>query len=101
MKRIIDTNVLLTANGAANHRELDCMEACIDFLEIIKEQGIVVIDDGYFIMGEYDDKVNPNDSQLGGAFLKWLYRHEWTDRCEHVPITAIEIDTRLCLIIPW
>ncbi|MFD3162433.1 hypothetical protein [Herpetosiphon sp. NSE202] len=95
MKRIIDTNVLLTANGAADHREFDCMEACIDFLEIIKQQGIVVIDDGYFIMGEYRQDVHDSGQPgLGDKFLKWLLINEWSDQCEHVSINAIEIDSK-------
>ncbi|MCA0353401.1 MAG: hypothetical protein LCH85_15520 [Chloroflexi bacterium] len=99
MKYIIDTNVLVTANGAADHKGLDCMEVCIDFLEIVKEQGIVIIDDGYFIMGEYRQDVSDSGQPgLGDKFLKWLLINEWNGRCEHVNINVIEIDAKLSFI---
>jgi hypothetical protein len=59
MSVIVDTNVLIAANGRdcpqANAR---CQFVCIEHLEEIEQSGTLVIDDGWHIIGEYKRDVS-------------------------------------------
>ena len=50
---MIDTNVLLVANGQHVDVSPECVEECIHRLKAIEKSGVIVIDDGYRILGEY------------------------------------------------
>lgn len=70
---VIDTNVLLVANGDHTDVSPDCRKACIARLLAVQGSGAVVVDDGYRIIGEYLNKTRPNQPKgAGDAFLKWL-----------------------------
>lgn len=56
MKAVIDTNVLLVANGQHADVSEDCVIACVTRLQSIQQSGVVVIDDGYRLVGEYRHK---------------------------------------------
>ena len=74
--RVIDTNVLLVANGQHAGVSPSCITACVRALDHIRSKGIVVIDDGYEILSEYKVRTNPNTgNRVGDAFLKWLYQN--------------------------
>lgn len=53
MKAVIDTNVLLVANGLHGDISPDCVIQCINSLLALQERGVIVIDDGFRILGEY------------------------------------------------
>lgn len=77
MKAVIDTNVLLVANGQHLEASPTCMIACIEHLKAMKQSGTVVIDDGYRILGEYRHKTHPNQPKgTGDIFLKWLLQNQ-------------------------
>lgn len=86
---VIDTNVLVAANGKADHAGLDCQLACIDALEEVKERKVVTLDDGMRIFDEYRRNVSPaGQPGVGDAFLKWLWQNQGNPRhCEQVMIT--------------
>ncbi len=74
--RVIDTNVLLVANGQHENTSDECMIACIEALEKLRESGGIVLDDGYQIINEYQRNTSPNSGQrFGDAFLKWLLQN--------------------------
>ena len=89
MRVIVDTNVPLVANDDAPQASDECLLACIDQIEKIIEQGIVVIDDGWHILGEYTNNLHSGGQPgLGDAFLKWILTNLGNPaHCERVAIT--------------
>ena len=57
---VIDTNVLLVANGSHADVSPQCRMACVSRLLAHQQAGVVVIDDAYRILGEYQNKTRPN-----------------------------------------
>ncbi len=86
---VIDTNVLLVANGSHADVSLACRKACIERLQRHQSSGVVVIDDGYRILREYQNKTRPNRPKgVGDAFLKWLLQQAGNAaRVHRVPLT--------------
>lgn len=89
MRAVIDTNVLLVANGQHADVSPDCVAECVRRLQTIQQSGIAVIDDGYRILGEYQHKTSLNPPKgVGDVFLKWLLRQAGKPmRVEQVPLT--------------
>lgn len=76
MKAVIDTNVLLVANGQHADVSADCVTECVQRLLDMQQSGVTVIDDGFRILGEYQHKTQLNPPKgVGDVFLKWLLRH--------------------------
>ncbi len=92
---VIDTNVLLVANGAHDDVSADCRKACIDRLLRQQKSGITVIDDGFRILGEYLHKTNPSRPRgVGDAFLKWLLQNRRNAaRVQEIAITETGPDS--------
>lgn len=91
---VIDTNVLLVANGAHREASPECVVACVDHLKSMQTTGVVVIDDAYRILGEYQHRTSLNPPKgVGDVFLKWLLRNAGNARfVEQVKITEAEDD---------
>lgn len=89
MRAVIDTNVLLVANGQHVGTSEDCVIECVKRLRAMQSFGITVIDDGYRILGEYQNKTSLNPPKgVGDVFLKWLLREAGKTACvEQVPLT--------------
>lgn len=91
---VIDTNVLLVANG--NHQDVSrpCRAECVARLQARQKAGVVVIDDSFRILGEYQHKTRPNQPKgVGDVFLKWLLQNVANDRRVHrVAITETAPD---------
>jgi hypothetical protein len=85
---VLDTTVLVVANGQSTHATLDCVEASVGCLWAARK-GVVVIDDDYLILTEYRSNVSERGQPgQGDAFLLWLFRNMWrSERCEQVAIT--------------
>ncbi len=74
---VIDTNVLLVADGKAQQMSDVCVGECLTRLERVKAEERVVLDDAQIILGEYHHKLKPYSSPTyGSAFLKWLLQVE-------------------------
>ncbi len=86
MTVVIDTNVILVANGQHQDVNEPCVKSCATRLEGIKQNGRVAIDDGYRILKEYQNKTEPHAGRRAGdIFLKWLLRNNANpQRCEQV-----------------
>jgi hypothetical protein len=90
-RAVIDTNVLLVANGSHPDVSDECRIECVQRLAFQKQQGVTVIDDCFHILREYQNKTHPNRPKgVGDAFLKWLFQNQKTlARVEQVTITEI------------
>lgn len=85
---VIDTNVLLVANGSHEDVSDSCMKVCIERLIAQQKSGITVLDDQFHILIEYQKKTYPNQPRgVGDTFLKWLLRNRTNPA--HVSIVSI------------
>jgi hypothetical protein len=74
---VIDTNVLLVADGQGEHMSDACRIECEARLKAVQAGEQTVLDDGWFILGEYHHKLYPNRSPTSGsAFIKWLLQRQ-------------------------
>jgi hypothetical protein len=74
---VLDTNVLLVANGAAHQMSDACRLACMARLAQARASDAVVVDRQYFILGEYQNGLDPNKRPPGpgDAFLRHLLQN--------------------------
>lgn len=87
MKAVIDTNVLLVANGQHADASPECVVECVQRLQAMQQGGVTVIDDGFRILGEYLHKTRLNPPKgVGDLYLKWLLRQSGTARVEQVAL---------------
>jgi hypothetical protein len=93
MKAVIDTNILLVANGQHDDASPECVVECVQRLQAMQSEGIAVVDDEYRILGEYQNKtcINPPKG-VGDVFLKWLLRHSSSPRVEQVTLNELAED---------
>lgn len=86
---VVDTNVPIVANGAANHADPDCVLACIDALEQVRNEGMIVLDSGSLILREYMNNLNmAGQPGLGDLFMKWVCSIQAVPaKCEQVTLT--------------
>ncbi|MEH3085033.1 MAG: hypothetical protein PGN26_00505 [Xylophilus ampelinus] len=90
MKAVIDTNVLLVANGQHEGASPECVIECVTRLNSIRQGGIAVIDDGYRILGEYLHKTSIKPPKgVGDVFLKWLLRQVGSQQVEQVTLNEV------------
>jgi hypothetical protein len=90
MKYVVDTNVLVVANGRARHATPSCVSASVQMLGILERKGTIVLGDEWHILGEYGKTLGNNRQQpgVGDAFLKWVLTNQANPgRCEQVHIT--------------
>jgi hypothetical protein len=74
---VIDTNVLLVADGQGKHMSDACRIECEARLKGVQANEQTVLDEGWHILGEYHHKLNPNQSPTpGSAFIKWLLQRQ-------------------------
>ena len=89
---VVDTNVLLVANGAAPSHSNSCSLACASKLLEIRQTGQVVLDYGYEVLTEYA-KNQPVKVQLGLGFQFWkwlLNTRNSAEHCSYVKITKTD-----------
>lgn len=88
MSVVIDTNVLVVANGKHEAAGAQCMGACIDALAQARTAR-VVIDDAQHILTEYRKHGSfAGQPGVGDAFFKWLWQRQADPRhCLVVHIT--------------
>lgn len=85
---VVDTNVPVVANGRSEQASPSCVLACVESLEEIKNNSVVVLDDGMRILHEYRNKLSlSGQSGVGNAFMKWVWNIQAVnDRCERVAL---------------
>ena len=90
MKAVIDTNVLLVANGLHPDVSGECIDICIRRLTAMAKDGVTVIDAGFRILGEYQHKTKNPPKGVGDVFLKDLLRNSGNSmRVELVSLTEL------------
>jgi hypothetical protein len=89
MTSIIDTNVILVANGQHSDVGPDCVAACAVRLQSIMSGQRIALDDAFEILQEYQHKTSPKTSNRpGDAFVKWALQNRANPkRCDLVVIT--------------
>jgi len=94
VRAVVDTNVLLVANLGHDEISEDCVEACVKALNEVQSSGMVVIDDQYLILEEYQHKTNSHSPKgVGDAFLKWLLQNQANPaKVVQVPVTPMAND---------
>ena len=73
---VVDTNVILVANG--NHADVspECVIACVERLNELMKSGVLVVDDNFRILSEYLNKTTPRAAKgPGDVFVQWALRH--------------------------
>lgn len=90
---VIDTNVLLVANGGHADVSQACRLSCIEALHDATQSRTPVIDDAFLILGEYLHKLQPGRGKgVGDVFLKWLLQHAASPGVDRVTVHATGID---------
>jgi len=89
MTSIVDTNVILVANGSHADVSPDCVSACAKRLQAIVKDQRIALDSRFEILLEYQNKTQPKKGNgPGDAFVKWaLQNNANAERCDLVPIT--------------
>ena len=89
MREVVDTNVLISANGRDTHADRPCRLACARELQSIRHEGEVYIDDKGLIFSEYRNKLNfSGEPGVGDAFFKYIHENQFADsRIKRVRIT--------------
>lgn len=78
---VIDTNVLLVADGKHPDMGDNCRNECVERLQRIRDGERVLLDLQWVLLGEYGNKLKPNGPPTpGNAFLKWLYQVQADER---------------------
>jgi hypothetical protein len=93
MRAIIDTNVLIAANGRDCPQVTpQCRFNSSQYLRNFQVKGIIVIDNRWLIVNEYKHKVNQTGQPgIGDAFLKWVLTNQANSkRCEQVVINPLK-----------
>lgn len=91
MKVIVDTNVAVVANERNTAADPECVLTCINHLQAIQKQHILVLDDQWRIIREYMAELRSEGQPgVGDAFLKWVLTNQKNpNRCTFVHITPV------------
>jgi hypothetical protein len=84
---VFDTNVAVVANRQSPQASRDCISACSEAIEYLKESGILLIDDGWRILKEYS--ANLSSPGVGFSFYKWVLSNKSNiERCRQISLHA-------------
>ena len=88
-KVVVDTNVLISANGRNIHADDICQLACIRKINTIREAQTVYLDEQNLIFNEYKNHLHfSGEPGVGDAFFKYIYNRQFSgSRVGRVPIT--------------
>ena len=93
---VVDTNVFIVAHGRDGNWDLTCQSTCVEMLEKICQDYVIVIDDAYHILGEYERALK----QLEGAesishkFFKHVHTKRGSNQVPLVSITPVPDEKR-------
>ncbi len=82
---VVDTNVVLVANGQHASVSPECVKNCALALQRLMRSGKLVLDDEFRILREYQNKTQPKQgNRPGDAFVKWALNNrgntKWVDQ---------------------
>jgi hypothetical protein len=79
---VVDTNVVLVANRQHSDVSRACVAECAKRLQAIMHGGKLVLDDGWQIIGEYQNKTkHRTDKESGDVFIKWALQNRAKASC--------------------
>ena len=74
-RSVVDTNVLVAANGWRTHVDADCRLRCVDELARISRDEVVCVDDRSLILREYHRRAGtPGQAGPGTVFYKRIWQ---------------------------
>lgn len=88
MTSIVDTNVILVANGQHEDVGPPCVVACALKLQSIMKGGRIALDQAFEILLEYQNKTMPKTgNRPGDAFVKWaLQNNSNPAKCDQIEL---------------
>jgi hypothetical protein len=88
-RAVVDTNVVLVANKAHPEASPECVIECVGRLQQLMKTGVLVIDDDWRILQEYQNKTTPRRAKgVGDLFVLWALRHAAQNKhVQQVPLT--------------
>lgn len=91
---VVDTNVILVANGQHQDVSSECVGNCALALQNIMRQGKLALDDQFRILSEYLHRTQPKrGNRPGDAFVKWALNNR--SNSQHVDAVPLQHhDTR-------
>lgn len=96
-KEVVDTNVVLVANGQHADVSGTCVAACALRLQAIMKTKHLVLDDGFLILLEYLNKTTPKTgNRPGDAFVKWALQNN--ANTSRVDCVALEHHPTRCFV---
>ncbi len=95
-RAVVDTNVLVAANGRDTHVDGACRIACVDELDRLCAEEVVCVDDKYLILGEYQRRVADMGPALPGTvFFKTIFKNMHNERrIRTVPVEPLDAEGR-------
>lgn len=86
---VVDTNVVLVANGQHDDVSPECVSACALALQGVMRSGTLVLDDNFQILLEYQNRTQPKKgNRPGDAFVKWAL----SNRCKAGLVTEVPLN---------
>ena len=77
--RVVDTNVLIVANGESHQADTDCRESCVSELVDIQSKGHLALDEGRQILAEYSKYCSGSGApRLGDEFFRWVFQTQYS-----------------------
>lgn len=71
---VVDTNVPVVANGKSEQAPPDLVERTISAIRNLMREGVVAIDDGDRILGEYRRNLHlSGEPGVGDLFMRWIH----------------------------
>ena len=90
MAVIVDTNVVVVANGRSEQASADCVDTCGERLEgIMRGEEKLVLDNRWIILREYMQNLRSNGADVGDRFLGWILANR-DERCDLISITPVD-----------
>lgn len=84
MKKAVDTNVAIVANGRDPSHPVGCRLACTQSLAELRAKGVIVIDGGRRMLAEYQRHLNPKGQPgVGDQFFQHILRNAANRKCVH------------------
>lgn len=89
---VVDTNVLITANGDASHTNYECMDNSIQKLLLIYNTSKVVLDESSCILAEYQKHLDfKGEPGVGDMFFRWVHDNQANPNiCSKVNIQPVD-----------
>ena len=88
-RAVVDTNVLVAANGRATQVEVACQLQCVDELARIAREEVVCVDDKGLILREYRRRTGKDGQAKPGTVF---YKHVWQKMGDINRVRLIPVD---------